>query len=169
MSYEVPQAYIERYADLLVNFALGGGTGIAPGDVVQVIAPEAAKPLYAELCRAVWRAGGHVIADFRPDDGPEVSLTRDFYELAGPEQHAFFPESYYRGQIDQIDHLVYVRCTTDPRALSTVDPAALLAHQRSYAPLVEWQTNKENAGRFTWTIGLYGTEAMAREARPSDR
>src|SRR5689334_14442529 len=68
MGYEVPQACIERYADLLVNWALGGGDGIKPGEVVQLIAPESAKPLYLEVCRAVWRAGGHVLGDYLPDD-----------------------------------------------------------------------------------------------------
>jgi aminopeptidase len=167
VAHQVPVEYLTRYADLLVNFALGGGAGIKRGDVVHVIAPESAKPLYAELCRAVWRAGGHVLADFRPDDGGELNLTRDFYEIGGPEQHEFFPAAYYRAVIDQIDHSVYVYCEADPHALRGVDPAKLLAHQRAYGPLLKWQTEKENADRLTWTIGLYGTEAMAAEARLS--
>ena len=67
MAYEVPSEYLKRYGDLLVNYALGGGGGIQSGDVVCVRGPESAKPLYAEVCRAVWRAGGHVVHDFRPD------------------------------------------------------------------------------------------------------
>lgn len=31
-------------------------------------------------------------------------------------------------------------------------------------PWMEWRDKKENEGKFTWTIGLYGTEAMAKEA-----
>src|SRR5947209_19583186 len=100
MPYEVPQAYIERYADLLVNFALGGGAGIEPGDVVQVIAPESAKALYAELCRAVWRAGGHVVGEYLPDDDHHVNLSRDFFQIADPAQHGFYPEKYKRALID---------------------------------------------------------------------
>jgi aminopeptidase len=160
----VDPLHLERYADLLVNFALGGGEGIKPGDVVQLIAPESAKPLYAELCRAVWRAGGHVLGDFRPDDDHDLNLTRDFFELGGAEQHAYFPELYYRGLMDQIDHFVYVRCDADPHALRDVEPRKLLTHQRSFGPLIEWQTAKESAGALSWTIGLYGTEAMAAEA-----
>ena len=30
--------------------------------------------------------------------------------------------------------------------------------------MVEWETKKESAGRLTWTVGLYGTPAMAAEA-----
>jgi aminopeptidase len=164
VGYEPARADIERYADLLINFALGGGAGIKRGDVVRVSAPESAKPLYAELCRAVWRAGGHVLGDYRPDDDGQVNLARDFYEIGGEGQHGFFPESYSRGLMDQIDHAVFVRCAADPHALQDVDPAKLLARQRAYGPLSEWQTAKESAGRFTWTVGLYGTAAMAAEA-----
>jgi hypothetical protein len=57
---------------------------------VRVTAPESAKRLYAELCRAVWRAGGHVLGDYRPDDDRQVNLTRDFYEIGGENQHRFF-------------------------------------------------------------------------------
>ena len=164
MGYQVPRAYLERYADLLINFALGGGCGIKRGDVVHVVAPESAKPLYAELCRAVWRAGGNVLGEYLPDDDRHLNLSRDFFEIAGPEQHGYFPAAYTRGMVEQSDHMVYVRCVADPRALQEVDPARVLARERAYGPLIEWETAKESAGRFTWTIALYGTEAMAAEA-----
>jgi aminopeptidase len=32
-------------------------------------------------------------------------------------------------------------------------------------PLLDWRTEKENAGHFSWTLGLYGTPAMAAEAQ----
>lgn len=167
MGYEVPNECIERYADLLINYALGGGEGIKRGDVVQVIAPESAKPLYVELCRAVWRSGGTVIDSYHPDDDERVNLSRDFYELASGDQLAFFPEPYYRGLVEQMDHSVMVRSVADPHALRTVDPAKLMTHQRSRGRLIDWLTDKESEGRFTWTIALYGTAAMAAEAQTS--
>ena len=39
----------------------------------------------------------------------------------------------------------------------------------SLKPLIEWRTEKENAGRFSWTLGLYGTPAMAAEAGMSEQ
>lgn len=167
MAYEVAGEHIERYADLLVNFALGGGAGIARGDVVRIIAPESAKPLFAELCRAVWRAGGHTIADYQPDADAQTNLTRDFYAIASEEQLGFFAESYWRGLVDQMDHMIYIDADADPRALADVDPAKMIRRQSSLRPLVQWRDAKENAGRFSWTIALYGTEAMAAEARLS--
>jgi leucyl aminopeptidase (aminopeptidase T) len=93
MTYEFPNEYLKRYGDLLVNYALGGGAGIQPGEVVCVRGPESARPLYAEVCRAVWRAGGHVVHDYRPDADASVNLMRDFFELASPEQLSWFPDA----------------------------------------------------------------------------
>ena len=50
VTYTPPARILERYADVLVNFALGGGAGIKSGDVVRVAAHEVAKPLYASCC-----------------------------------------------------------------------------------------------------------------------
>ena len=44
MSYTPPKDVLERYASVLVDFALGGGGGIERGDVVRITAPEGAKP-----------------------------------------------------------------------------------------------------------------------------
>ena len=164
MSFHPPEHHIKRYADLLVNFALGDGSGISSGDVVRVIATESAKPLYAAVSREVWRAGGMVIGNYQPDDDATTNLSRDFYAIASDEQISFFMESYRRGLIDQTDHLIYLEAEADPRALSDVDPAKLIAHQSSMMPAMRWQDEKENADRFSWTIALYGTPAMAAEA-----
>jgi len=83
MSFRPSQAVLQRYADVLVNFALGGGAGVKPGEVIRVTAHEVAKPLYVELHRAVWRAGAHTIGNYLPDDDAESNLSRDFYELGG--------------------------------------------------------------------------------------
>jgi aminopeptidase len=164
VAYTPPQQILERYADVLVNFALGGGSGIKAGDVVRVAAHEYAKPLYAELLRAIWRAGGHVITQYLPDDDEQYRLSRDFYELAGDDQIDFFAERYMRGLVDEIDHQVFVISTTDPQALKGVDPKKIMRSGKAMKPWMDWRMEKENAGRFTWTLGLYGTPAMADEA-----
>jgi aminopeptidase len=164
VSFTPSQLHLERYADVLVNYALGEGTGIAAGDVVHVVAPESAKPLYVEVCRAVWRSGGHVIGQYLPDDDREHNLSRDFYTLAGESQLTFLPKRYRRGLLDDTDHMVYIRAEKDPRALGEVDPAKLLTHRRSLRPVLEWRMAKENAGQFHWTAASYATEGMAQEA-----
>ncbi len=168
MSYTPDPQILERYASVLVDFALGGGRGVQPGEVVRVVAPESAKPLYAELNKAVWRAGGHVIGGYQPDDDDAINLSRDFYELADDAQLDRFPGSYMRGLVDEMDHQVSIIAESDPHALDTVDPARIMRRGKSMRPLLDWRGEKENAGRFTWTLGLYGTAAMAAEAGMSE-
>jgi aminopeptidase len=167
VGYEVPEQYVERYADLLVNYALGSGQGIASGDVVWVQAPESAKPLYAAVCRAVWRAGGMTISGYRPDADASTNLDRDFYEIASEEQISRFLERYMRGIVDEVDHLIQLEAEADPHALGSTDPGRILARQVAQRPMSRWLDDKESAGNFSWTIGLFGTEAMAAEARLS--
>ena len=131
---------------------------------MRIAAHEIAKPLYVELHRAVWRAGGHAIGQYLPNDDADANLPRDFYELASDEQLDFLPATYMRGLVDQLDHQVSVLSDTDMHALEGIDPARIMRHGRSLKPYMDWRTEKENAGRFTWTLGLYGTAAMAAEA-----
>ena len=37
-----------------------------------------------------------------------------------------------------------------------------MATSQVFKPFKEWKEKKENKGKFTWTIALYGTEAMAK-------
>jgi aminopeptidase len=168
MPYTPAQEILERYADVLVNFALGGGAGVKRGEVVRVFANESAKPLYVELHRALWRAGCHTIGAYAPDNDDRFNLSRDFYELAGEEQIDFFAAEYQRGVIEQIDHAVSVIGDVNPHALAGVDPGLIMRNGQSMKPAMEWREAKENEGRFTWTLGLYGTPAMAAEAGLSE-
>jgi aminopeptidase len=164
MSYTPPQDVLERYASVLVDFALGGGSGIERGDVVRITAPEGAKPLYAELAKAVWRGGGHVIGAYLPADDDQINISRDFFELASDEQLDHFNARYMRGLVDAMDHQVTVLADADPHALDTIDPAKIMRQGAAMRPLLDWRGEKENAGRFSWTLGLYGMPAMAAEA-----
>jgi aminopeptidase len=167
MGYVPERAILEGYARLMIEFALGGGAGIKPGDVVAVTGSDACKPLYIETCRAVWRAGGHVIDHYSPSSDESGDLRRSFYELASEEQLSFLPAAYHRGKVDQIDHTVSIDAPSDLRSLDGIDPSRQMLHRQSMLPVLEWEQEKENQGRFSWTVALYGTEALAAEARMS--
>ena len=53
MTYIPSGRTLERYAAVLVDFALGGGEGIKQGETVRVTAPECAKPLYLATVRVI--------------------------------------------------------------------------------------------------------------------
>ncbi|KKW05352.1 MAG: Thermophilic metalloprotease (M29) superfamily [Candidatus Kaiserbacteria bacterium GW2011_GWC2_49_12] len=62
MSYTPNDTILKKYANVLVNFALGGGKGIKKGEVVRVSASESAKPLFIAVCNTIVDAGGHVLS-----------------------------------------------------------------------------------------------------------
>ncbi len=78
--YHPPQEILEKYANVLVNFALGGGKGIKRGQTVAVYGSECSKPLYAEVLRTIWKAGGHVLQRYSPDNEDWFKFDRVFFE-----------------------------------------------------------------------------------------
>lgn len=163
--YKPAQKILEKYADVLVNFALGSGAGIKRGEVVYIMADEIAKPLFIELRKAIWKSGGHVISSYRPSSDGDFDVERDFYMHTENHQIEFFPAKYMKGLIDEIDHSIFIISETNKKELADVDPKKIMARGKANKPYMEWRNEKENRGKFTWTLALYGTEAMAREAR----
>lgn len=149
---------------MLVNFALNSGKGVKKGEVVHLIAQEAAKPLYRELRIAVLKAGGHILGDYRPDSDKEFPLAKDFFRYAQPHQLAFFPEKFAKGMLEQCDHSIAILCETDKHELEGVPPRKIMRRGLAWKPYMDWRRDKESKGKYTWTLALYGTEAEAKEA-----
>lgn len=167
--YTPSRKILERYADVLVNFALRSGKGIKRGEVVAVHGSEVSKPLYIEIIKAIRKSGGHVIGRYSPDDTRAYNFGKDFYLNATDEQIKFFPAKYLKGQIDEIDHSISIVATTNKRSLQGVDPKKIMLRGQAWKPARDWEDNKENKGKFTWTVALYGTPAMAKEAKLSEK
>jgi len=174
MSYMPSEKILKNYADVLVNFALGGGKGINKGDVVRVSCSESAKPLYIAVCNAIVDSGGHVISNYGPDDEHgdkrrNISVSRHFYEHAKPHQLDFFPKKYLKGLVDEMDHSLFILAEKDPHALKGVDGKKIMRRGLALKPFMDWRHEKEWNNKFTWTIALYGTPAMAKEAGLSEK
>lgn len=172
--YTPSDATLKRYADVLVNFALGGGKGIKKGEVVRLSASESAKPLYIAVHNAIIRSGGHVISNYGPDEEKgdkrrNESCSRFFYEHAAPHQLDFFPKKYLRGLVDEMDHSVFLLAEKDPHALDGVDGKNIMRRGVALKPFMDWRHEKEWKNKFTWTIALYGTPGMAKEAGLSEK
>lgn len=167
--YTPPQKILERYADVMVNFALGSGKGIKKGDVVYVWAKECTKPLYTEVCKAIWKAGGNVICHYATNDSERRGTNADFYKIAKGEQLDFFPDKFYKGLIDQIDHSIAILGEADLHYLKGVNIENVLRYEETLKPYRVWRDEKESKGKFTWTLCLYGTPAAANEAKLSEK
>ena len=170
MAYTPSQKILEKYANVLVNFALNSGKGIKKGETVLVRAGESGRPLYIEVLKAVWRAGGNVIPRYTLDTYSESDNTgKFFYKNASKEQIEFFPKNYNRGLVDDMDHSIFIISETNKKALKDVPPAKMMASGKAMKPAMDWRREKENAGKFTWTLALFGTEAMAKEAKLTEK
>jgi aminopeptidase len=161
MSYTPSADILEKYAEVLVNFALGGGKGIKRGETIYLQAPLSALPFYRALRKAVFDSGGLMINSLGDDmDG----FGRYFYDKATKEQLIAFPAPYYRGLVQVIDHRIAVLSDHDVHELDKVDPKKMMLAQKSRKALSDWLNKKENEGLYTWTLALYGTPSMAKEA-----
>jgi aminopeptidase len=120
MSYEPSQEILDKYAKVLVNFALNSGKGIKPGDVIRLSSPLSALPFYRALKKQIIDSGGLIINGLY-DDMDEGSA-KYFYEKATPKQLTTFLDKYFKGLADQVDHTISVIADHDPHDLDGVDP-----------------------------------------------
>jgi len=157
--YQPKPEILRKYAQVLVNFALNGGQGIKPGEVVVLQVPESAKPLLKELYQVVLQSKAHAIIHYLPDD-----LDRLFFDNATEEHLNFFPAKLLRGRVRQANHFLSVIAETNKHELEGIDPKKIMQKSIAFKPYMDWRNRKENRGRLTWTLGLYPTPAMAAEA-----
>jgi aminopeptidase len=157
--YQPSTEILDKYADVLVNFALNNGKGIKKSEVVFLQVPESAKPLLISLQKAVLKAGAHALIQYLPDE-----MSRDFFELASPDQLTFFPSAFLKGRVKQADHFLMVLAETNFHELEGIDPQKIMERSATFKPYKEWRDKKENSGKLTWTLGSYATPAMAKEA-----
>ncbi|HTW11471.1 MAG TPA: aminopeptidase [Solirubrobacteraceae bacterium] len=164
MTYVPPQEILERYARLLINYAPRHGEGIRPGDVVRVMAEIEARPLADEVCKAVWRSGGHVINFGHLPGGDQSHLSPTFFAMASDEQIRWFPAKLLRGLTDEMTHELVIYSDGDPHMLDGVSPEKTVSFRRAVRPFRDWRDQKELAGEYTWTLCQYATPGLAAEA-----
>jgi aminopeptidase len=150
---------LNKYAEVLINFALNDGMGIKKNDVVYLVTQTPGLPLAKELYKTILKSGGHPILNIQDDDFKLLHL-----QEGTDEQLSFFPSPYYKGLSDSIDHYVRVLAEEDPLFLSKVDPRKVILSSRSVKQFRDWLDMKEDAGKFTWTLCMYGTDGAAKEA-----
>ena len=165
-SYKPSEQTLAKYADLIVRFGMQtpDGKRLPKGSVVQFIVPEVAKPLYIHLQRAILKNGYHPIGTYLPSSDGTYNPQADYFAYASKEQLAFAPRKLNRGLIDQVDGQIHIIAETDPHALEKIDAKKIMFQSQSQKPVRSYRHHKIDAGKLAWTIVLYGTEAMAKEA-----
>ena len=157
--YTPSQEILEKYADVMVNFALRGWKWIKKWDVVFVQIPEWAKPFYIPLQTAILKAWWHPIMQYLAD-----GVDRNFYENASDEQLSFIPEAYQKWRIESSTHNMRVIADSDLHELDWVDPSKMMKRAQAAKNFRKLRDKKERDWKFSRTICMYWTEAMAKEA-----
>lgn len=147
---------LKKYADVLIKFALNSWEWAKKWEVVWLRLNESAKPFLSFLQQAILESGAHYILQYSPEGAEKT-----FYDFASDEQIAFFPDEHYLQIVKSIDHSVFIDSTDNKYLLKDVAPTKLMNRQKVFKNYMEARNKKENEGKFTWTLWLYGTEAMA--------
>ncbi len=160
--YTPHSSILQKYAQLFLAFALHEGKGAQKGDVVQLSVPDIAKPLLPYLVEETLKIGAHPKIHYIP-----TLMDKVFFEHASQEQRTFFAEAFKKAEVELIDHSVSIIAEADPKELAQIDPKHLFEAMDARKKTRDWLNQKELEGKFSWTLGLYGTEAMAKEAEMS--
>jgi aminopeptidase len=150
---------LKKYADVMVKFALWSGEGAKEKEVILLQIPESAKEFIEPLRAAVLEIGAYPIIDYMPE-----GISKSYFEQASDDQLQFQPKDYLLSKVDAITHRIYVISTSNPKELEGVDSRKIMLRQKSMKFYREALDKKEDAGKYTWTLCLFGTEAMAQEA-----
>lgn len=161
--YKPSKKVLEKYADVMVHYALNEGRGIKKNETVYLVGKEQAKALIFEIYKKIIDAGGNVILEYLPDDS-EYNFEKYFYQNANQKQIKHFPAEFKKGLVGDIDHYLRVFSESDMKTLNGVDSKKIINRRAAINDFRKWFFEKSDKGEASWTLCNYGTEAMAKEA-----
>lgn len=162
--FQPSKKILTNYARVLVDFALGGGEGIKEKQIVYLQYDQPALPLALAVYQRILEKGAYPMVK-----GLEENFSKIFYQIAKDDQLEFFPKKYYRSLVDTIDHRISLLAPRNPLLLKKADPRKIALANKPLWDLKKWYFEKENQGKFTWTLAFYGTSGLARQAKISLR
>ena len=157
---------LKKYADVLVKFALWDGKGARKGETVCLQVPESSRPILDPLIESTLEVGANPLIMLLPEGIDRwESVPRIFYEKGTMEQITYMPKEYLLGRIQNTDHYVCMISSANQKELEGVDSSKIMARQQAVKFYKDARFEKEDAGKLTWVLALFGTEAMASEAK----
>lgn len=157
--YQPSHTILNQYAKVLVDFALGSGQGIKSNEVVLLQYDSLAQPLALAVYQRILEKQAHPL--LRQHD---ESFDPIFYKVANSQQLQFFPKQYQKALVNTISHRIYLLAEADPLYLKNIDPKKIAIANQAKKPLRQWLNHKEDQGKLTWTLALYGTTGLAKQA-----
>ena len=161
---KVAETLLKKYAQVMVRYALNNGKGINMGDTVFLVGQECAKDLFIEVAKEVYAAGGNVISNYQPNNVREQSLVRYLLQNGSDEQLSFFAKPYWQGIVEATDHILFIISEPDIHYLEGLPASKISMMNSARAPYMKMREKKEQEGKLSWSLCLYGTQSMADEA-----
>ncbi len=157
--YKPNPELLEKYAEVMINFALGSGKGIKEKQIIYFTFDTTAMPLAKEIYKKILQKDAYPMYKMVDEDFTEIK-----FDLAKDHQLEFFPDDYYKTLVDTMDHRIALIGERNPLLLQDVDPKKITMANKYRKKLRKWLNKKEDEGKYTWTLCLYGTQGMADQA-----
>jgi aminopeptidase len=155
---------LKKYAQVMVNYALNNGKGINKGDTVFLVGQECAKDLFIAIAKEVYNAGGSLITNYQPNNVSDNSLVRYLLQNGSDDQIGFFAKPYWQGIVEATDHILFIISEPDIHYLEGLPASKISMMNSARAPYMKMREKKEQEGKLSWSLCLYGTASMADEA-----
>jgi aminopeptidase len=161
---KLDETLLKKYAQVMVHYALNNGKGINKGDTVFLVGQECAKDLFMSIAKEVYDAGGNLITNYQPNNIRDNSLVRYLLQNGSDEQLSFFAEPYWKGIVAATDHILFIISEPDIHYLEGLPASKISRMNGARAPYMKMREKKEQEGKLSWSLCLYGTQSMADEA-----
>ena len=161
---KLDDSLLKKYAQVMVHYALNNGQGIQKGDTVFLVGQEYTKDLFMAIAKEVYAAGGNLITNYMPNNLQYNSLARFLLQNGTDEQISFFAKPYWQGIVEATDHILFIVSEPDIHYLEGIPASKISLMNSARAPYMKMREQKEQAGKLSWSLCLYGTQSMADEA-----
>ncbi len=161
---QLDESLLKKYAQVMVQYALNNGNGINKGDTVFLVGQECAKELFMAIAKEVYDAGGNLITNYQPNNIRDNSLARYLLQNGSDEQVSFFAKPYWQGIVEATDHILFIISEPDIHYLEGLPAAKISMMNSARAPYMKMREKKEQEGKLSWSLCLFGTQSMADEA-----
>ncbi|HZR39857.1 MAG TPA: aminopeptidase [Ktedonobacteraceae bacterium] len=150
---------IDRWAHTLVHYCLY----LKAGDIVTIHATPLAEPLVQAVFREALHVGAHPLPLIQLESLDEILLRE------GSDAQLTAPSPIMRAQAEHANARLGIASSSNPKALSTIDPVRMGKRQKAARGLSDISRKREQAGEFRWCGTLYPTNGYAQEANMSLR
>jgi aminopeptidase len=164
---KLDESLLNKYAQVMVQYALNNGNGINKGDTVFLVGQECTKDLFMAIAKEIYTAGGNLITNYLPDNTRDNSLARFLLQNGTDEQLGFFAKPYWQGIVEASDHILFIISEPDIHYLEGLSSSKISMMNSARAPYMKMREKKEQEGKLSWSLCLYGTQSMADEAHLS--